>query len=927
MAKTRKTILPKNLAKYAVYISDTAPTSDYFRVTNLPQSMTGGRNSFLIGGSPYLQRGTSIQIEILDVEGNPIFYNPVVKYIEGTSRMITVEVNEATKAGLATIIIMGVAAQTKDGGELPPNWKNVYNVRWVGKVLVEPNMRNSSPLKLLIEPVATAEEVRLKRVVTSSYVTTEIPFTASLTPVLRSGFTTGYVLTAVAPTTFSSDHYNGTITGSMLIDGISASVELPISNILNKSVAFTDNHVIKTAAGTTINKLYLTSGSYLTDLLGSTVPVTASVKLRYSTLLAEETNVPVSYAKIRTTNLSTVSGEIFKIKVYSKPVTNISEYKLVADIPVVTEELLTTQSVRGALAIGNFVDSPNASTNWYADRMETGSSVLYTVSGSSAYYTSSTTVTPFTVSVDDTVLLRSMYAIVPTHNNDKFANQVSESGYFIGVKQNYTLFPTTEYTLELDAYYKKSSGSVTLTGISPKVDIYIVGSSDTKIVSQDPLGQKIGTLTVVPDAEVQWYQKQQFNFTPAIATSGLVGVRFVVSNGFWNFSNVSLKPASDKLFAPDEVQFLVPNTEYFRDVLQHKLEFFDINSNSTDITVLSTPTYFTGSAIDLGTLPPVVITNMYSWQLTNTPIVTGDTSQYWNVAIWVPSLSTWFAGGSRGIITSSNGLTWGQGYYINSGSTGTVNNLVWADSISKVVGSYSTTDGVYTRTEIITSSNGIDWGHIATIPKGPTESGLVYDLQYADDISKLLLVQGRNTDSVLTFFTSSNAATWGIAGTQDLSYGFADGLARSNNVWIAPGDTSGFFYTSSTGATWGTVATAANSNNNGVASNTGIYVAVAGEDTIGWSDTTGLFTLVSYGGFSTTAYNGTTVNEYTNGDSYIVYHLYSSPNGYTWTDQGVAVEAGNGWYVMATKPDGTILLLETNTSTGTDSAALGTYNL
>ena len=47
MAKTRKTLQLKNLAKYDVLIQDTSPTSAYFQVTNLPQSFTGGRNSLL----------------------------------------------------------------------------------------------------------------------------------------------------------------------------------------------------------------------------------------------------------------------------------------------------------------------------------------------------------------------------------------------------------------------------------------------------------------------------------------------------------------------------------------------------------------------------------------------------------------------------------------------------------------------------------------------------------------------------------------------------------------------------------------------------------------------------------------------------------------------------------------------------------------
>jgi len=603
MSKTRNTIQTKNLASYDVYIEDNTPNSVYFQVTNLPQYFTGGRNSFFIGGSSVLQNGSSIQIEILDSNNQPVFYNPVPKYIQGDARMVSVEINENTAVGPATIIIMGTAVSTIDGRPIPPDWQNTYNVRWVGKVIIEPNLRNSSQIVFLDNPVVLSEERRFYNVDTSSFTTASIPFTASLTPTLYSSIQVGYLISATAPTTFSAELTNSYITGSLLIDNVSTSMYLPITSILNSTTAFSDGYLIQTSDGRTIDKLYLTSGSYTTTVSAVNASITSSAKINYSKMNIINVNIPISYAKLRVANLKTVSGEINKAKVYSKVSTNISDYKLVANVFVGTEELLVTGSIRGDIAIGNFTLSPTASANWYSDRLETSSNAVYTVSGSTAYYDSSVSVTPFVLSIGDEILLSSVSASVPTINNNSYSGQVSESGYFIGNRRDITVFPTTEYTLAFDAYYKQSSGSVTLTGKTPLVDIYIIGVSGSAVVSNDPLGQKIGQLKVVNNSPIQWYQQQNFNFTPALATSGKVGLRFVISNGFWNFANISIKPASDKLFSPDETQFLVPNTEYFNDYLEHKIEFFDINNNSTDVAAISTPTFFTGSNIDLGTLP------------------------------------------------------------------------------------------------------------------------------------------------------------------------------------------------------------------------------------------------------------------------------------------------------------------------------------
>lgn len=602
MAKTRKTLQFKNLAKYDVLIEDTSASSTYFQVTNLPLSFTGGRNSFLLAGSPALKPASNIQIEILDAAGLPIFQNPVEKYVQGTSRLVSVEITENTTPGFATIIILGQATVLPNGQPVPADWQGSYNVRWSKKISVEPNLRNSSPLILENTPTVLSEENRLYSISTSSYTSASVPFTASLTPTLYSSFQIGYTLKAESPTRFSEDYVGGYITGSMIIDGVSASLYLPITDILNDTTAFTTGQLIKTTDGRIVDKLYLQSGSYTTPLFGSSSTITTSAQLVYTTSSIIGEHIPVSYANLRVVNLNTVSGEIFKFKVYSKVSTNLSDYKLIADVPITTSELLITSSIRGNLPIGNFYLVPTAS-NWYSDRLETSSNAVYTISGSTAYYDATTTVTPFTLSLTDDVLLRSVRSEIPTFNNTNYAGYVSASGYFIGNKKSVQLFPTTEYTLQFDAFYKKTSGSINLTGVEPKVDIYLIGVEGTKVIDNNPLGQKIGTLTLPIGAETYWYQDQQLNFTPQLAENGKVGIRFVVSNGFWYFSEISLKPASDRLFAPDEAQILVPNTEYFNELLEHKIEFFDINNNSTDLSVVSTPTFFTGSNIDLGTLP------------------------------------------------------------------------------------------------------------------------------------------------------------------------------------------------------------------------------------------------------------------------------------------------------------------------------------
>jgi hypothetical protein len=602
MAKTRNTLQRKNLAEYDVLIDDTLDTSEYFRVSNLPPLFSGGRNSFLLAGSPFLSPASIIQIEILDANGIPIFQNPVQRYTEGDSRLVSVEINETTAPGYATIILLGQAKQFADGTAVPPDWKSVYNVRWVSKILVEPGVKNTSPIILENFPAVFVEEKRRFAVETSSFTTNTAIVTASLSPLLYSSVQIGYLIKADISTPLSASYLGGYITGSLRIDDSYANVYLPITEILNSTTAFSTGYLIKSDDKQLVDSLYLYSGSYITVKQGIPARITASVNLIYTKLETSNIQNPISYGKLRVTNLTTVSGEIKTLRVSSKVTTNFSDYTVVANVPVATSELLVSESMRGDISIGNFAESLDVSSNWYSDKLQLNSdNVIYPITGITEYYTPPAISSFFPINVTDDVLLRSIRSEVPIDSN-QFQGSVSQSGYFIGTRNGITVFPSSEYTIQIDAVYQNVSQSVNLVGNTPKVDIYIIGVNGTTVIDNNPLGQKIGTLSVNSGVQSQRYQSKQFNFEPQLATQGNVGLRFVISNGFWYFSNISVKPASDEIFSPDEVTVFVANTQFANDLLQYKIEFLDVNSNSTTTTAVSAPAYFTGSYIDLGVI-------------------------------------------------------------------------------------------------------------------------------------------------------------------------------------------------------------------------------------------------------------------------------------------------------------------------------------
>lgn len=607
MPITPKTLEYKGLNRYDVYVEDRSDVSEYFQVSNLPPQFGGGRNSFLLNGSRYLRDRSDIQIEILDFAGNPIYHRFVSNYVEGKGKLVSVEIYNTTPAGIATIIVMGKLSFLKDGTPVPPELVNKYNVRWVKNILVNPSVYTTSPLRFQTTPQATAQETRFQSVLSSSYDTYSTPVTMSLTPLYESAAHIGYGINVISPTTFSSEHFGGKLTGSVEIQGTRVPINIPLSDILNNKTAISYGYLITSPLSSTkkINGITLQNGSYSSSILGTSYLVSASVQLNYSKLNENLTKVPTSYANIRITDMTTVSGEVYKIKAYSRAATSRAEYKLVGDVNVKTSELLVSASLVGNSPIGYSYLTPNISNNWYAGTLVSNTgirSAVYKLSGSDAYYDSTITTNTFAISSSNELLLSSLYAGIPIDTNtNKFAGSVSQSGYFIGNVNRVLLSPTTEYTLEFDAVYTSVTASVDLQGNLPRLDIYLVGTSAVSTIGNDPLGQRIGQ--VIPTRNTERYSQRQFNFTPAIRTAVGMGIRFVATNGVWYFSNISLKPASDTRFSPDEFQFLLPNTDYYNQVLDYKLEFFDINSNSSEVIVFTQPTFFTGSAIDLGTIP------------------------------------------------------------------------------------------------------------------------------------------------------------------------------------------------------------------------------------------------------------------------------------------------------------------------------------
>ena len=114
--------------------------SRYFHIVGFPETVSRGKTSFLIGGSPFLKTSTVIKVEVLDAEGEPMFVEPIdatystagykpisiVSYgdeVQGRCKLIVVAELENYFGGDTVLI----------GMEVPDEWKGVGEWMWLNR--------------------------------------------------------------------------------------------------------------------------------------------------------------------------------------------------------------------------------------------------------------------------------------------------------------------------------------------------------------------------------------------------------------------------------------------------------------------------------------------------------------------------------------------------------------------------------------------------------------------------------------------------------------------------------------------------------------------------------------------------------------------------------------------------------------------------
>ena len=151
---------PRGYSEGAYYIEDTSETSpEYFNVDFFPMVAGGGRHIIKLKGNGLnLRQNKSIDVEIIDAEGQRIFCE-VVDYIDRFNNYyIYLDIYDITAQGIATAYFVGEALLDLNGNPVPSQFRDEYNVRWKKQFNVLPFERNNADLIFDKPPVVSVAQ-------------------------------------------------------------------------------------------------------------------------------------------------------------------------------------------------------------------------------------------------------------------------------------------------------------------------------------------------------------------------------------------------------------------------------------------------------------------------------------------------------------------------------------------------------------------------------------------------------------------------------------------------------------------------------------------------------------------------------------------------------------------------------------------------
>ncbi len=534
--------LTQNLTTFQTYINDTTANSRYFRITEFKDTFTGGKNGFLIEGSEHLKETTEVKIEILDVNGNPVYYEPgngVPEYYEGVSKLIAVYIYEDTPIGQAKITILGeLKTFVDDNGivqNIPEQWRDVYNVKWEREFQINKLLSNEDKVRFYRRPEVSINEI-VKPI-----------FSNIVTPITQMGRVDGFAQVPAQgeklseyslPTNYLLQiNDGGAWTGSV----VGTTIELTdlglftlADDVINKTdltvkTPYTINGIVQDFS----NQRYTASFNYVEGLDNLKTALTGS------------------FAKITISDLETFVGDVARVKIFRRSQSDLADFQFIQEIQLESNEILRDlESTTKNEEFYGIFDPFNFKQYWV-----TSSNDLTTEFNQTFLYNS--------VRLDGS----------PVQTTQFFTSKSIE------------LTKDSEYTLDFNVKL--------LQNLSPGnyIKFYISGSRTNNNIES---AVKQDIVTITSDSTVLQKSSITSNFKSEEFSNAKLYIE--VKGAGWYIADISLRASQETSFSPNEISFVQPIPRTLpKETFEFLFQFYDINNNYIPVVVTETKTFDGGN--------------------------------------------------------------------------------------------------------------------------------------------------------------------------------------------------------------------------------------------------------------------------------------------------------------------------------------------
>lgn len=537
----------QDLDKFGVFIDDTEIDSIYFNVTELENTLTGGKNAFLFEGSECFAKGSKIRFEALDVEGNTLFIEPGVKFgrtfREGTSIVMAIHVYDDTPIGLGSLTILAeLESYFDDSGnkiEVPNEFKGRPNIRWTQNFKINPRIPNKTPVRFFKRPTFTVTEIEKPLIIKDNMTLSKSGSIIGIPEIPDSG-------SDFSTWTSPSQYRIKLQEGNKFTQSMDENTTLVVSDLgYSSSVleVLNEDELL-------VRKPYLKD-----NIVNEFTPVSYSMDFESveDASIDSGSNVTASYAEIRLEKLATFTGDVARIKIFRKSRNDLGDFQVVQENKLDSTELLRDFTVPKRTVI-----------NYGKLRKEN----IVSADGS-VYYTTSSG-----------VLIHNKHLI---NSLEIKGNQSIESNGTIG---EFEIVSGSEYSFNYTSRYSGSGE----TSDSDSLKFLLVTSSNNTtnaLVTTQSIDILSGSTELNPFG-ISNHRRVVKNFFAE--TNGKCQIRVeantTIDTGSFFFGTLSLKNAEESSYSPDEYTAIVDiprknPTEQF----DFRVEFYDINNNFIPIKV------------------------------------------------------------------------------------------------------------------------------------------------------------------------------------------------------------------------------------------------------------------------------------------------------------------------------------------------------